>query len=449
MSKDALFDAGFGKADITPPLSFGPPGWAPILGFWWERAKPYREIHDPLMARALALRDGRQTAVIVSCDTLGDRIGFGDRAASRIERGLGIPASRVLIASTHTHTAPETIGLCGRPIDPRWTDQLVEGIVSAAAQAVADLSPARLLFHRGRTEGISMNRRADGVRQRQADCQASFSPEEFARLCWHDPRIQVLAIEGESGVLRGVVVHFACHPIIMQTAPMISADFPGAAMAFLEKRLGTRSVCLFLNGACGDINPCCKDTRNYADVISVARRVAIAASQAMARPGPSEVRGTLAAARTEIALARRATAPAQHLEAQIDALRRQQANTNWNGPPENQPLGRQIYELQEQLEVARMTETLQAIVQVIRIGNLHLVGLSGELFACLGRDVQNALPGPAFAIGYANRYLGYLSPREAYRLEGYEARMARWCPLAEGAGEAVRDAAVGLARSLI
>lgn len=443
-----MLHLGFAKVDITPPLCAQESCPIPILGFWWERAKPYLEIHDPLFARAMVVNGGKEAAAIISCDTFGDGIGFGDQAAQRIEREQGIPADRVLVHSTHTHTAPETIGLCDKSVDSRWTDKLIEGIVQAVAEAKAGLFPARLKYRRARTEGISVNRRAATVRKRLEENKELLTESESKRLCWHDPAIQVLAAEDSSGQVRGNVVGLACHPIIMQTAPMISSDFAGPAMAFLEKKIGKGSVCLFLNGAAGDINPSCHDTRNYADVISIARKVSTAAANALTQPGMLELESSVTVARLELPFPRRQVRPQAELSAQIDSLHREMLAKPSSELGQRHPLGRQLFDLKEQLAVAQMPETLHAHVQVLRLGRLTFAGFPGELFACLGQDVRDAVTGPVLVAGYANRYLGYLCPREGYLLGGYESLPARWCPLAEGAGELARDAAIELARRL-
>jgi hypothetical protein len=53
---------------------------------------------------------------------------------------------------------------------------------------------------------------------------------------------------------KAVMVNYACHPVILgHISNAVSADYPGYLTRFIEEETG--APCLFLNGACGDINP--------------------------------------------------------------------------------------------------------------------------------------------------------------------------------------------------
>ena len=51
-------------------------------------------------------------------------------------------------------------------------------------------------------------------------------------------------------------------------------------------------------------------------------------------------------------------------------------------------------------------------------------------------------------IGYANDYVGYIPPREAYFQDRYETKPGWWCPLAPGSGEVILNNAISLLRRL-
>jgi len=63
----------------------------------------------------------------------------------------------------------------------------------------------------------------------------------------------------------------------------------------------------------------------------------------------------------------------------------------------------------------------QIIVQVIRLGDLCLVGVSAECFTEMGIVVKGASPFPqTFFCSNANGCVGYLPTREAFAEGGYE-----------------------------
>ncbi|MGW8180824.1 MAG: hypothetical protein ACWGQW_19000, partial [bacterium] len=48
---------------------------------------------------------------------------------------------------------------------------------------------------------------------------------------------------------------YACHPVVNGHNTGISADYPGVAADKVEKALGSNTICMFVQGGAGDINP--------------------------------------------------------------------------------------------------------------------------------------------------------------------------------------------------
>ena len=91
--------AGAFAADITPrqwPVRV-------IGGFEQPLAE---EAHDLLHARALVLADGSTKIAIVVVDSCFLPRALIDRAKARAETATRIPANHMLVAATHTHSAP-------------------------------------------------------------------------------------------------------------------------------------------------------------------------------------------------------------------------------------------------------------------------------------------------------------------------------------------------------
>ncbi len=60
-------------------------------------------------------------------------------------------------------------------------------------------------------------------------------------------------------------------------------------------------------------------------------------------------------------------------------------------------------------------------IQVFRIGDLCLLGISGEPFFATGQNISHASPSDnTWALGYCNAYSGYLPTARAFREGGYE-----------------------------
>jgi len=91
--------AGAAVVDITPPLGIK------MEGYIVERVA--RDVHDPLLAKALVLDCSDATLVVVVCDLIGVERKCLDEAKRRIYERTGIPPTNVLICCTHTHTGPD------------------------------------------------------------------------------------------------------------------------------------------------------------------------------------------------------------------------------------------------------------------------------------------------------------------------------------------------------
>ncbi|MBO3803710.1 MAG: neutral/alkaline non-lysosomal ceramidase N-terminal domain-containing protein [Candidatus Brockarchaeota archaeon] len=439
------FEAGFSKVEISPPvvgdLSI------PILGFWWERAKAYGEVHDPLYARAACFRDGDRFTV-VSMDAFGDGIGLTDSIRKLASEKTGIPREKIMVCSTHAHTAPETYGLCWNAVDGRWLDWVAERVASAVEEAERRLELATMRVATARTEGLVVNRRASYVMERVAKGEARLSPEEIARSTDLDENLYAFTFLGADRSPVGIIVNFACHPVIMQTVPVISSDYAGFVAEEAEKLTGATT--LYLNGPCGDVNPACGDTGNYSDVVALGTRLAsciqrIANNFDKASQVEEPVR--LSARRAVAKVRRRGLPRKEELLEEKERLEGEIAARSMVPPPREDGLGAALFSIREKLTLYEMPEAFDAEVQVFSFGPHSIVGIPGELFACLGRDIRMAKRGVVQIATLANKILGYIAPREAFAAGGYETQPARWSRLAPGSGEEIRDAAVKLLRS--
>ncbi len=439
------FKVGFSKIEISPPvvgdLSI------PILGFWWERAKAYWEVHDPLYARAACFMDGDQF-VVISMDAFGDGIGLTDSIRALASAKTGIPYENIMVCSTHTHTAPETYGLCWNSVDEKWLTWVAKRVAAAVEEAKHRVEPAMMHVATARMEGLVVNRRATYVTERVAKGEAQLSFEELARSTDMDENLYVFTFIGADKSPVGTLVNFACHPVIMQTMPMISSDYAGFVAEKAEKMTGATT--LYLNGPCGDINPACGDTGNYDDVVELGTRLVshvhkITSNVDMA----STVKGSiqLSARQSVIEVRRRDLPNKEMILKEKERIEREIASRSTTPPPREDSLGAALFNIQEKLSLYELHESFDAEVQAFSLGPHSIVGIPGELFACLGRDIRMAKRDTILIATLANKILGYIVPREAFVVGGYETELSRWSRLEPGSGEEIRDAAVKLLRS--
>src|SRR5262245_18202660 len=79
--REAALQAGFGEADITP--SVGKDAKPVFLAGFGQNRKA-TGVHDPIMARAAVLADGKRKIALVSVDLIGLSLEVVDRARAQL-----------------------------------------------------------------------------------------------------------------------------------------------------------------------------------------------------------------------------------------------------------------------------------------------------------------------------------------------------------------------------
>jgi len=217
-------------------------------------------VNDPLYAKALVLKSGDTTAVLVSVDAVAiGEIGpikndFLPKVRGALESELGIPKGSVLINASHCHGI-----VC--------TD-VAERTIAAVKEAHAKLVPVTVGVGTGHEDRIMENRRLKLKSGRVADVRHAYSlppDDEVAEVGPVDPQIGILRLdraEAPGGTLA-LLYSFACHPIQGVPSGGNTADLIGFASKTIEENLGEDSMALFFQGCGGDINPAqYKDVEN-------------------------------------------------------------------------------------------------------------------------------------------------------------------------------------------
>lgn len=217
--------AGAASVEITPPAS---------------ALKPGDTIRDPLFVRAIVIGNGVTCAVIAGADQIGLRTPVVEGAIARLARSTGCPAGNFIISATHTHSG-STGGLgAGEPGAKRVEDAIVAAVEAARARmrpariaygaTKVDLNVNRDLFH---DNGWVQGPNPDGV---------------------SDKTLAVIEILDAKDMPIAVYMNYAMHPIDFYLSGVVSADFPGEASRYIERRYPD-SVAIFAQGASGDQNP--------------------------------------------------------------------------------------------------------------------------------------------------------------------------------------------------
>jgi len=94
-------------------------------------------------------------------------------------------------------------------------------------------------------------------------------------------------------------------------------------------------------------------------------------------------------------------------------------------------------------------QTRETWLQVLRIGDVAIVGVPAEFFTQLGLDIKNRSPFRyTYVAELANDWIGYIPNQEGHKLGGYQCWTGFHSYAEPGTGERIVDEAVALLKEL-
>jgi len=429
-AKRTRLAVGAARRRITPPL------WVPYLTSSGSGTHaPFQSVHDDLFARALVLDDGRDAIAVLAVDSIGydnALLGPGRDFTAELRRKVAastmLKPDAVMLAATHSHSTPETIGLTPfREVRgaPEWLENHLGELAATIIEAWRSRVPARARAGVTKVEGIARYRRIR-LRNGKESRQGPLPPPGDVAIPWRlDEDLNILHFERDNGAPLAVLLNYTAHPVVAMLLPHVSADYPGAATALVEREL-PGVVCLFTNGCAGNVNSV-KVATNFDDVQSIGTLLGRAALGKLRELKPL-AEPALAHRSVELTLAPRDCPP--RAEAEKAAAK--------NPTAKNRLLLRLAKKLAE--------GPLRAEVQAMRLGPVRWISLPGEPFVEIGFALKTA--GATFVVGYANGWLGYFPIRRAYDEGGYETGVGAWSRVAPGSAERLESAAGDCLRSI-
>ncbi len=250
-------EAGAAERDITPPVGM-------------EITHYIREnigVHDPLHVRAVLLRDrDGQEVALVSGDLIGAGFACCDELRERVKAETGV--DEVWFSCSHTHAGRWLVStpvpgreytekhawdegthvpITERPEERSWNDSVHKKIVDTVRQAKEQAEPAVVKAGKAPVQ-VGFNRRITG-----ADGHTYMGVNREGVIV---PWTSILSAESlRTGKPIFVLFEHAAHPVtVPHTSKLISADYPGAAVAKIRKSLGGDCIAAFGQGCSGNIN---------------------------------------------------------------------------------------------------------------------------------------------------------------------------------------------------
>lgn len=240
----AIFILGFTpKRKITNQLQVGvsyasitPPKGAFIAGD--KNNRRFTGVHDSLYVKTIVLSDNKDAMVLLSFDCIG--MLYPTLVEIRRAVSLIIPASElnpahIVMASTHTHSGPDVVGIWGKDrmtsgIDKAYMNKIIKSSTETIVAAWKNRQPATLCYA-----------------EKKFGEKWVYNISDSLNL---DRSLSILQFLNKEGKSIATFTNFACHPTIMDGASsLVSADYISAMYAQLNQTLG--GVNFFLQGSIG------------------------------------------------------------------------------------------------------------------------------------------------------------------------------------------------------
>ncbi len=345
--------AGVARQDLTPPLNMN----SPLGGYGARMNRPAVGVHDRIFAKALVLDDGQRRFALVTCDLLG----LAPAVKPEIIRQLaddGWTAEQILILPSHSHASIEMnavnpANVFGIPQigihDQKLFEFTVANFVELIRAASQDLQPIRVGTASHQIPGWNRNRRGDSTVT--------------------DDELTITRIDTLSNTPLAVLVNFSAHPTFMtEKQMMFSAGWPGSLQQTMESSIGGDVTVMYYNGAQGDQAP-------------------------RSRPGAGSSRWEMAA-RYGLDLGLLSTgfwkeiSTARDVDFDFNLQPIDLPPTSWH--PDFMSTGGKEYGLSEELllDLLPRMQPERSTSGALRLGDLLIVGIPGEMATGLGMQVK-------------------------------------------------------------
>ena len=430
---------GLAEIDYTPQVGL------PLMGNYRDDYAS-RGVHDPLYARAMVVASGTgEKVALLSVDICMLNRDNVSLMREVISSQCDIPPENTLIAATHTHSGPAPMPMASLP---ESDDAAVERFLRKAATAVPaaneNLAPATLSVGHSEEHRVSFNRRLrckDGrTHMNWEQLDPNFVVEPLGPI---DPQVSVLVVEQE-GTPRAALVNFALHPAVLAGDNWLySADYPGYLAEAMSRLMGPAFITLFFNGCCGNVNHIDYADETQGRGYQMTQRIGymLAAAVFEAMKAREAVQGeTIAVSKEKVVLDRFRIPEEQRKWAEevLERIKETPEPGQVDGLPDSF-YARAYLDMYQKQDVEDEAE-----IMAIRVGDVGIVGLPGEIFCELGFGIKKRSPAEnTLVIELSNDAIGYMPIEEAFEQGGYESTPGSTM-YAKGSGEKLAASAVHL-----
>ena len=411
-SQGEKLTATVSSIDITPPIAM-----KYTLGGYGERMnKPAEAIHDHIWAKALALQMGTRKYMIITLDLLGLPENVKNDLLQRVP-GRGWSIENMMLLPSHSHGSLEMASLNSKNLlnnpnlgifQPELLAFLTDKLETLVKEADRNYQPVKIATGCRILDGLNRNRRKD--------------PDV-------DKELIVTRIDKKNGKPLAVLVNWTAHPTFLGGQDMLtSAEWPGYLQSSLQDLIGQGVTAMYFNGSEGDQSTVLNSPqKSYEKIAIYGKIIANKAFDLYKEIKTKDVKKF-------------------NYSYQVINLPEHAAH------PSFMKTGGEEYGLNEKTVKIVMDVLGPKVVGMgaVRIDDLLISGIPGEMTAILGQKVKKAIKenGVKYVAigGLANVWLGYILDRDQYlHGEGYESSMSFYGP---DLGAAISDGAIKSAMTL-
>ncbi len=407
--------AGSSEIIITPPIGADMEGYSKRIA---------QGVNDDIRATAVVLDNSSHKTAICSVDLCELKKPLIESVRNRIAHKIGISPGAVIVAATHTHSGPSLDS--DNIINQKWLLEFEDKLVKVVLDANDNLRDAEIGSAIGEAEGIGGNR--NDLQNGPIDHSVNL----------------IKIVDAENKKIIAVVINYSCHATTLDLHnKLITADYPGFAREYIVKFFKGIKV-LFLNGACGDINPGGYSAEDSAMGIPIPNRTferAIEIGEILGKEALRLIKKTLTHRQVNIQTETRTVhmplkkmkLPAEADLKFIKAQKKLKALDLAEVSDKKEYYRCKIEAIYAEYEKKQAKTFFYAYsnrivpneIQGVAIGDSLLVGFPGEVFTEIGTSLKEYSSfKKTLAVSYANDYAGYFPSRKALKDNiGYEVKM--------------------------
>lgn len=430
----AMLKAGYARVNITPDYG------VPMSGYGNDAVRISSGLKSFLFATCVAFSDGEDTVLVIQTDLSQADINVVNEVRGWVKSKHNIPMENVMIAGTHSHSAPT---VSGANASMEYRADLIGWLEEAAGEALADLKPVTGIYY-GNQNCPNLNFvrhytteagiiKGDGL---NALVESPYTGHTHAA----DDLLQIARVDRQGGGSI-VMANWQSHPhrSTSESDKELSSDIVGVMTQYVEQEMKD-VLFIYFTGASGNINPHSRIeaeniTKDYKEQGNALGKHAVS----ILRGEMSRVEGTNVQVCTSAYVAQinheddhrveDAKKVVEFWQACYDTDQTRRVAYTYNM--------QSIYHAQRIIERSYMGVTQQIELSAFSVGDFGFAVAPYEMFDTQGVTIREESPFQAtFVISCCNNAYGYIPSMEGFENDTYEAYSCRFKP---GTGEALAD----------